>query len=1269
MGTAWLGAVSLAVDPGPALVPATVTVGHGRTATLTTLIASLVTPGLIGDIETLTAVSSGRGQVVLGANNAVTYVAPVGGTDTLTYTVIDQLGDVATGSVAVTVDPGPVTVPGTLKVGHGVSTNVSAVLKGLVTPGLPGDTETLTAVVADKGQVTLTPGGAVTYAPPASGGDTLTYTVTDQYGDTATGDVVISVDPGPQLTTTSLPAKLGHGQAVQVATVIGGLAGDTLALSTTMPGRGSLSLANGVITYTAPGTGGVDSVSYTITDQLGEAVTSTVSLAVDGGPITTVGILKVGHGQTSSLTTLIAGLIAPGLSGDTETVTAVSAARGTVSLVGGGVVSYVAPAAGGPDTVTYTVRDQLGDTATGTVAVSVDPGPSTTVGSAKVGHGATANLTSVIAGFVTPGLVGDTETVTAVSALKGKVTLGAGGIVSYVAPVSGSDTLTYTVKDQFGETASGTLAVAIDPGPAATAGTLTIGHGLTANVTALVTGLVRPGLAGDTETITAAKATTGSSTLAGGVLSYTAPASGTDTLTYTVTDQLGETATSTVKVTVDSGPKITAATPAKVGHGQTVQVGTVAPGLAGDALTLAITSPGQGALVLAAGKLSYTAANAGGPDTIGYTVTDQYGDVASGTLSTLVDAGPVAAAGKVTVGHGQTASLTTLVSSLVTPGLAGDTKTITAVTAAAGTATLASGGAISYLAPASGTDTVTYTVKDQLGDIATGTVTVTVDPGPIVVTAIPAKIGHGQSVQVGSVTPGLAGDALTLTTTAAGAGKLALAGGVLTYTAPVKGGADSIGYTIKDGFGDAVSGTIAVTVDGGPIVAAGSLKIGHGQPASLTSLVAGLITPGLAADTETITAVTATKGQVTLGAGGAISYVAPVTGPDSVTFTVEDQLGDLATGTVAVSVDAGPTAKTASVAVKLGTTTDLTAAILAAVTAGLAGDTLNLVADSTTGTLGSVSLAGGAIGYTASGAGLRHIAANGSLRDSFTYTVSDQLGDTATGTVNLTVSNPATIVTGPAGGGGVLQATATASVVNAAGLNNMITSTGGNDLVNAGSGQAKVYVNTGDVVVKLAGSGNLVQGFNLAGTAGSVGADGNVSVSGSTGTTTVKLGNGQDTITLGGSSNVISLGSGNSTITLTGQGNTVTFGAGTDTLNATKGDTIMLNGTTLALKGGLSEMVFLGAGTSSLDDLSSGTTVTVSKLSGSASILDVAKDPGFVLSLTGGAGGFTTVASVVAALQSDGHGGTQLSLGSGLATIDFVNASISLLSPVHFRVG
>ena len=728
------------------------------------------------------------------------------------------------------------------------------------------------------------------------------------------------------------------------------------------------------------------------------------------------------------------------------------------------------------------------------------------------------------------------------------------------------------------------------------------------------------------------------------------------------------------------------------------------------------------------------------------------------TVTGTVDGGPTLATGSLAIGHGQSENVTALLDRLITPGEPGDSETIVAVS---GHAVLAN-GVVTYTAPVAGPDSFTYTVEDQWADIATGTVAVTVDPGPQVTTTVPAEIGHGQTIQVGTVTPGLPGDTLSLTTTGPGRGTLSLTGDTLTYAAPAMGGTDSIGYTVNDQLGDAASGTIALTVDPGPVAAASSLTVGHGQTVVVTGLVDGLVTPGLTGDSETITAVSAVTGQASLSAAGAIVYAAPASGRDTLGYTVTDQLGDSAAGTVAVTIDPGPTAGTVASTVTLDATVNLTAAILGAVTPGLAGDTLTLMADGTIGTLGSVALADGQLTYIAEGSVLKHIPANGTLVDSFTYVVSDQYGDTASGTVDVTVTNPATVIDGPPYGSGTIVAAPGASIINAYGWSNVVFDEGGNDIVNAGSGQATVYVNTGDVVVNLSGNNNLVTGFDLSGAAAAAGADGNVRVSGSQGSTTVDLGNGTDSVSLGGYDNVVTLGnggdivnagqgngtitlgdgndqvmiggywntvvagdgndqvsgpqgnssvmlgngadsvtlggydnvirvgngsdtiaagagngtvtagSGNDTIILQGWSNTVTLGGGTDTVNGGSGDSITIDSTHLLLSGGSQEMVFLDAGTAaSIDDLSSATTVVAGPGSGSASILDVARDAGFVLDLTGGVGGFTSAAGVASAFQSDGHGGMQLLLGSGpgAAVIDFVSTQASVLSSAHFRIG
>ena len=132
---------------------------------------------------------------------------------------------------------------------------------------------------------------------------------------------------------------------------------------------------------------------------------------------------------------------------------------------------------------------------------------------------------------------------------------------------------------------------------------------------------------------------------------------------------------------------------------------------------------------------------------------------------------------------------------------------------------------MSFSAPAnaSGTVAFSYQISDQLGDVSTViSDTLAVDPGPrITDTTTPGeKIAHGTTVAVGTVTPGLPGDTLTLTELTGPVGAVTLRNGVVSFAAPANvSGTVAFSYRISDQLGD-VSSVIsdALTVDPGPRV-------------------------------------------------------------------------------------------------------------------------------------------------------------------------------------------------------------------------------------------------------------------------------------------------------------------------------------------------------------------------------------------------------------------------------------------------------------------
>ena len=134
-------------------------------------------------------------------------------------------------------------------------------------------------------------------------------------------------------------------------------------------------------------------------------------------------------------------------------------------------------------------------------------------------------------------------------------------------------------------------------------------------------GTAAPGLAGDTLTLNELSGPAGAVTLSGGIVSFAAPAnaSGNVAFSYQIGDQLGDlSAVISDTLAVDPGPSVTDTTTVgeKVAHGTTVAVGTAAPGLAGDTLTLnELTTLGNGNDSVTAGANS-TITLGNGNDTI-----------------------------------------------------------------------------------------------------------------------------------------------------------------------------------------------------------------------------------------------------------------------------------------------------------------------------------------------------------------------------------------------------------------------------------------------------------------------------------------------------------------------------------------------------------------------------------------------------------------------------------------------------------------------------
>ncbi len=454
---------------------------------------------------------------------------------------------------------------------------------------------------------------------------------------------------------------------------------------------------------------------------------------------------------------------------------------------------------------------------------------------------------SVLIGYVTAGSYAPLTLLQTEGA--GSVTLGlvVAGLqdIWYTAPAdaagAATDSFAFKVSDKSGLSATAPVeTVTLDPGLTYTAVTPAVLESGQSTVVATLT----PGL--PTDTLSLIDAPDGLSlgpVLANGTqqITYTAPlgitTSSEQTLTYVVDDQnwVGNFYTNTVQL--DAGPVITAVPSGDVENNQIVVIGTVAPGVPGDMLTLtqtpgSIGSVSLGSVVNGQQQILYTAPAhiyASAVDGVAYSITDQHDDtVATGSANVQLDRGVVVTpVGTVTLAKGQSA-----VVDYVSGGLPGDTVTLVQTAAGRGSFTLVEtvdGGTTQpnqYVVLYTETgafatslrDTAAFQVFDgSSGKPAGDTPYIRLDAGPALTAVNPAAVVKGQSTIIGSVTPGFGNDVDTLQQTGSGSGTVTLVGNKVVYTAAANVTAtapDSVSYTVTNQLGSSVSGAATVKVLG-----------------------------------------------------------------------------------------------------------------------------------------------------------------------------------------------------------------------------------------------------------------------------------------------------------------------------------------------------------------------------------------------------------------------------------------------------------------------
>lgn len=959
-----------------------------------------------GDAIGLDAVTSAPAHgtaVITGTTVTYTPTAGYAGSDTFSYRIKDSLGVTATATVSITVQPAPIAADDTARTGVGAATSVQ--VKANDTIAVPASTSLMIGTAPTHGLAVVQGDGTVLYTPVAgySGPDSFTYTLRDGLGQSSTATVSVSVIAMPTAAADS--ATLAIDTAADIDALANDL-GDALSITGISPAGHGTATITGSGTSTAlhyvpaPGYFGTDAFTYTVTDSVGQQSTATVSITVLANPAAIPDQAKTKPNVAVTIAVL-ANDTGVGLS----VVSATGASHGTQSVNADGTITYTPnPGYVGMDEFTYTIKDSLNVTSSATVTVTVQAAPIAVVDSAVTGQGQGAVI-SVLANDTLPDAAA-TE-VTFSTPAHGSVVANPDRTLSYTpgAGFTGIDTFTYTLTDDLGQTSTATVTVTVRARPSAEDDSAKTAVDQPVSISILANDTVpNPAVT----TVTLGAPAHGTVSLgAGNVVTYTPSSAyfGTDAFTYTLTDDAGQSSVATVSLAVQAAP-VAVADSVKTGQGHTATIAVESNDTvyfpAGTALVVTVAPAHGSATVVGTSVVYQPAAGYVGLDTFTYTLTDDLGQSSAAQVSVTVQAAPVAVNDTIMTG---------IDSPVTVPVLANDTVpfpsgTTTSVDQPAhGSVAVNADGSVTY-SPApgyAGADSFTYTLTDDLGQSSTATVSVTVVDGPV------ANNDTGQGgVDKPIVVPVLAndqGDGISVTSVGTAMfGSVTNDGnGSITYM-PGNGfsGTDEFSYTVTDSLGRTATATVTVTVFAA--IALDDVSFTTGQNMSYTfDPIKGDVATGtaqafaLAVPTFApihMTGVGApSHGVAILNADGTVTYTPSpgYAGADEFSFSVEDVVGQTATATVHVTVQAAPVAADSTVSV----TTPLNTPVTVDVLAGVTGTALTLGKIGAAGH-GSVAIVDGKVVYTPDTGFVGG--------DSFVVQVIDDLGQSVSVTVLVTVT-------------------------------------------------------------------------------------------------------------------------------------------------------------------------------------------------------------------------------------------------------------------------
>ena len=892
----------------------------------------------------------------VGINDASGQTFNVGVT-TVTYTVEDAAGNTATCNFTVTVtdDENPtITCPGNVAQNNDAG-NCSAVVNGIA-PTATGDNCGVTIQTWDLTGATVASSPAVGINDASGqtfnvGTTTVTYTVEDAAGNTATCsfDVVISDTENPTITC---PGNVNQNiDAGNCTAVVNGIAptgtGDNCGVTIQTWALTGATTANSPAVGINDASGqtfnvGVTTVTYTVEDAAGNTATCnfTVTIADNENPtITCPGNVNVNN-DAGNCSAVVNG-IAPTATGDNCGVTIQTWALTGATTANSPAVG-INDASGqtfnvGVTTVTYTVEDAAGNTATCNFTVTITDNENPTITCpGNVAQNTDAGVCNAVVNGIAPTATGDNCGVTIQTWDLTGATVASSPAVG-INDASGqtfnvgTTTVTYTVEDAAGNTATCSFDVVITDGENPT---ITCPGNAAQNTdvgvcTAVVNGIA-PTATGDNCGVTIQTWALTGATIANSPAVGINDASGqtfnvgTTTVTYTVEDAAGNTTTCSFDVVITDNENPTITCPANVAQNVSpgncsAGVGGIAPIATGDNCGVIVqTWTLAGATVGASPGVGINDASGQtfnvGVTTVTYTVEDASGNTATCNFTvTITDNENPTITCPLNVTQNNDAGNCSAIVNGIAPFATNDNCGIVIQTWTLAGATVGASPGVGINDASGqtfnvGTTTVTYTVEDAAGNTATCSFDVTITDIDAPTITCPANISQNSdfgncSAVVNGIAPTATNDncgVVLQTWTLAGAtvGASPAVGINDASGQTFNVGVTTVTYTIEDAAGNSATCnfTVTITDNENPTITCPANVAVANDPGNCSAVVNG-IAPTLTADNCGVVAQTWTMVGATVGSSPAvgindISGTAFNVGITSVTYTVEDAAGN-----------------------------------------------------------------------------------------------------------------------------------------------------------------------------------------------------------------------------------------------------------------------------------------------------------------------------------------------------------------------------------------